>query len=683
MNKWYLFIILMFCLVLFGCGSQEKPNEPDPEPVVTPEHVHEYEYFEGVNPTCTTSGYKAYYKCKGCDDTNYEELPKLGHDYIKEVIDASCTENGKIIYTCSRCNDTYTEIIEALGHKYIHHEGLSPTYDSEGYTDYYECERCHDTYGKEIIPKLVKEHVHEYEIIEKVDATNLNTGYYLYKCGVCGDMKKEYINVLNKDVSEIGKINILLVGNSFTNFNTLMKCLENVIKGEGKDATVEKCSYGDQYLHNYIQGGDHYSYLVGMVNSKHYDVAILQEYSTHTFANPGDFYDSSRWLYDYFNNKDTKVMFYATWSDLNGYPNRGMSRLQMTEIIEAHYEAISTELSSYVSSVGAAFYYFNQMHPEVNLFSTDNHHPSSVGTYIASLCHFATIYGTKLSDIKYTYNDYANDASITFHAKTLDLVTDEIQKDIEECCNRAIFGESIVSSANKVSSLNVHRDDDKIEGFNKVIDIDNDVLGSIDATFLETSGTWSVSLDRNRKTSFTNTTDKAVLMFQEELIKDKDSWNIISFDFVLKEELESSTYARGILLGSNTPKLSYFDGNDALILGRRRYNTSIATQAMRVWNPDNYPQYNVSSSYSFDKGLDLIRVEHLVNNLNTYYHIQIVFNLNEQKYGIYVNGKLSAYVIGVDLPTGGYIGLMSYDSNKMTFSNFKLNGYEMNFHKAE
>ena len=60
-------------------------------------------------------------------------------------------------------------------------------------------------------------------------------------------------------------------------------------------------------------------------------------------------------------------------------------------------------------------------------------------------------------------------------------------------------------------------------------------------------------------------------------------------------------------------------------------------------------------------------------------HIQIVFNLAEQKYAIYLNGQLNAYVIGVDLTKGGYMGLYSFDSNRLQHSNFKLDGEQLIF----
>ena len=37
------------------------------------------------------------------------ELPELGHDYQKTVVQPTCEKDGYTRYTCSRCEDTYTE----------------------------------------------------------------------------------------------------------------------------------------------------------------------------------------------------------------------------------------------------------------------------------------------------------------------------------------------------------------------------------------------------------------------------------------------------------------------------------------------------------------------------------------------------------------------------------------------
>ena len=66
-------------------------------------------HHEAKTPTCTEIGWDEYDTCTRCDYTTYVELPALGHDYQKTVVQPTCEKGSYTRYTCSRCEDTYTE----------------------------------------------------------------------------------------------------------------------------------------------------------------------------------------------------------------------------------------------------------------------------------------------------------------------------------------------------------------------------------------------------------------------------------------------------------------------------------------------------------------------------------------------------------------------------------------------
>ena len=70
---------------------------------------HDLVHHEAQAATCTEIGWDAYDTCTRCDYTTYVELPALGHDYQKTVVQPTCEKGGYTRYTCSRCEDTYTE----------------------------------------------------------------------------------------------------------------------------------------------------------------------------------------------------------------------------------------------------------------------------------------------------------------------------------------------------------------------------------------------------------------------------------------------------------------------------------------------------------------------------------------------------------------------------------------------
>jgi hypothetical protein len=64
------------------------------------------------------------YTCSECG-AYYDKLTDtLGHDYVAEVISATCVDYGKTVYTCNRCQDSYIEYVDGT---YTDWTELKPT----------------------------------------------------------------------------------------------------------------------------------------------------------------------------------------------------------------------------------------------------------------------------------------------------------------------------------------------------------------------------------------------------------------------------------------------------------------------------------------------------------------------------------------------------------------------------
>ena len=81
-------------------------------------------------------------------------------------------------------------------------------------------------------------------------------------------------------------LNVLLIGNSYTNYNTLMNCLKGVITGEGIKVNITKVSYGSQYLYDYVEGpkGDYYYKVDEATRKEKFDIVFLQDQSSNPAA---------------------------------------------------------------------------------------------------------------------------------------------------------------------------------------------------------------------------------------------------------------------------------------------------------------------------------------------------------------------------------------------------------------
>ncbi len=182
---------------------------------------------EYINPTCTEEGHTEGYHCSKCGEVVVAQqvIPKKGHVYEFEVIAPTCTENGYTIYTCMYCKDSYTDNeVAALGHDVVVDPAKDATCTESGLTEGSHCSRC----GKVLVEQhevVAIGHVfgdyvsnndatcdsdgtktaccefcdftntvvdegsrltHEYELIDKKEATETETGFETYKCKHCG-----------------------------------------------------------------------------------------------------------------------------------------------------------------------------------------------------------------------------------------------------------------------------------------------------------------------------------------------------------------------------------------------------------------------------------------------------------------------------------------------------------------
>jgi len=550
----------------------------------------------------------------------------------------------------------------------------APTCVEIGHKEYYECKECGE---KSYIEEITELADHQYEYVESNEATKDLVGYDIYECKVCHERKNEYKNALNREEEEMKEIKILLIGNSLTNYNTLMNCFKGVANGEGYDVIVDKCAYGNQYLYDYVEGpdGDYFMSLFNKVFHTRYDLAILQDCENNIMLAEGNSFDSFRKVTKYLEKFKVKSMIYETYPYNKGICEAGLNYEETIYKTDGKMKAIANELGISVSRVGIGFLKITNEGEKLPLYNSDGVHPSSYGTYLTALIHTATVFGKRLENVSYKYNDYIKDKSITWHCENeLVEISDEMQKYLEDVANYAAFDFELDSKYN-YSSLGISEEEGTYNGFKKEIVVDKEATGEINLDYKQTSGTWKVT-DKN---SFINTSDKAVLMFQKDLIENKDEECVLSFDICIKEELEECTYARGIILGCENKDMTYFDGSDALIIGRYNWSDHPHLTAMRVWDPTKFPQYNYKSGYTFNRGFYFKDIEKPVMEVNKTYHIQITINANEQRYGYYVDGVLYAYVIGYDLAKGGYFGILSYEANKIEYSNFKFNGKKLVF----
>ncbi|MDE6233897.1 MAG: Ig-like domain-containing protein, partial [Lachnospiraceae bacterium] len=111
-----------------------------------------------VEATCTEEGYTEH-KCKYCNYSykdNYTN--KLGHDLVSETIEeGSCIKDGVKKYTCTRCGEEHTEPVLATGHDFVENV-VDATCTEDGYS-FHKCNNCEYGYKDNYTDKLGHEHI--------------------------------------------------------------------------------------------------------------------------------------------------------------------------------------------------------------------------------------------------------------------------------------------------------------------------------------------------------------------------------------------------------------------------------------------------------------------------------------------------------------------------------------------
>lgn len=245
------------------------------------------------------------------------------------------------------------------------------------------------------------DHTHSYKEIE-VKPTANEQGYVDYECS-CGYTYRKYYGYRGEKQEDMNGYSILFIGNSYTFWCDLPNLFRRAAESAGIDVTVDSVTHGGYSLITFADANDHKvddlgegngSMVAEKLNDNKYDIVFLQDYSTQTLNAKKDFYAGVYLLNEKVKSNGAKSMLYATWARKEGSLDLGNYTVEsMTKTIAANYNVMGEILNIPVSPVGIAFYKCITKYKDIELYDSDMSHPSIYGHYLASLCHFAAVYG--------------------------------------------------------------------------------------------------------------------------------------------------------------------------------------------------------------------------------------------------------------------------------------------------
>ena len=501
------------------------------------------------------------------------------------------------------------------------------------------------------------EPVCEHPLMEEtyVAPTKLSQGHTLHSCTTCEySYKTDFTGALNREVSvDDAELKVLFIGNSYTMYNTSWNIFNNICWSEGNKVAVDNVTCGGYTLEQMNDPLNEYGAKVAekLKNNK-YDVVFLQEQSLRPAIGDEDlFYDAVRGLTQKIRDNGAIPVLYETWGRKEGaseLTNHKLTNESMTQKLIASYGAIANELSIDVSHVGTAFYDLYTNNPLLELYNADLSHPSEFGSYVVALTHYTTIFGK--SPIRVEYKYFKTDL--------------ESQTITEQAVYDAVFGDSILKEEYKTSSEGVTA---TISEELKTIDPASLIPTEwVDVNHKINLGMWDVSEDENGIATFKNTSNKSMLMFEEELFKNGGR---ISFD-MKSDNLFTGASAQGLVFAANSSDIEWVKSTDYYyVIGRtkdgRPYATGIAGGKID----------NLALSLGFNS--------ELLTDTNKTYRFDLVVDYTTDKTLVYVDGTLAGVARFKNDLSGSYIGLSSGINGKVEISNIQINGKGLNIYIPE
>ncbi|MCC6251138.1 MAG: T9SS type A sorting domain-containing protein [Bacteroidia bacterium] len=193
---------------------------------------------------------------------------------------------------------------------------------------------------------------------------------------------------------------VLFIGNSYTYVNDLPLMFRNLALANGDTITYDSSAPGGYTFQQHCTNSN----TLSKISAQAWDYVILQEQSQLPSFPPTqvqtDCFPYATQLCNLIlaNDSCSQVVFYMTWGRKYGdaancafYPPLCTFEGMQNRLRESYLQ-MGNDNEAIVSPVGQAFKYSRMADSTINLYTSDNSHPSVAGTYLAACTFYATIF---------------------------------------------------------------------------------------------------------------------------------------------------------------------------------------------------------------------------------------------------------------------------------------------------
>lgn len=211
---------------------------------------------------------------------------------------------------------------------------------------------------------------------------------------------------------------VLFLGNSYTAVNNLPQIVKDIANSTGDTLSFESSTPGGSTLQAHSTNPASLS----LIGQGDYDYVVLQEQSQLP-SFPLSQVQQSVFPYAQlldslinFYNPRAETVFYRTWGRKNGDASNCATwppvctYAGMDSLLALRYQMMADNNEAFVSPVGEVWKYIRQHHPSIELYDSDESHPSQAGSYAAGLSFYTTFFRKDPAQVSFNYTLTSLDA---------------------------------------------------------------------------------------------------------------------------------------------------------------------------------------------------------------------------------------------------------------------------------
>lgn len=219
---------------------------------------------------------------------------------------------------------------------------------------------------------------------------------------------------------------VLFIGNSYTAVNNLPQLVRDVAISTGDTVVFDSYTPGGYTFQAHSTDAN----ALAKIAVGTWDVVVLQEQSQRP-SFPLSQVQSSVFPYAraldsliHLSNSCTETMFYMTWGRKNGDASNCSvwppvcTYAGMDSLLHLRYMMMGYDNNAVVSPVGAVWNYIRENYPLIELYSSDESHPSYAGSYAAACTFYTALFRKDPSQVTFIGSlDSTTAAQIRFSVK--------------------------------------------------------------------------------------------------------------------------------------------------------------------------------------------------------------------------------------------------------------------------